>query len=129
MANNDRLFSTKRKKRKLKDKKIDFVKRVPEYDKYGAPIRNKYTYETVLSNLWAYVRQTSAKEVAEYVAGAITTDYIIDLLFTINYRDDIKNDMLIKFNGKYYEVKRIDNFEFYKEDIVISASRYVSEDD
>ncbi|XJS10460.1 head-tail adaptor protein [Aerococcaceae bacterium WGS1372] len=128
MANNDRLFSTRRKKRKLKDKKIDFVKREQATNEYGSPIRGVYTYVDYLTNRWAYVRQTSAEEEATYVARASKTNYIVELLFTINYTEGITNDLLIRFKDEYYAIERIDHFEFYKEDIVISARRYVLED-
>lgn len=124
MANNDRIFSSTRKKRKLKDKKIQFyVKEEDAEDEYGTPIPGD-GYGIVFNNVWAYARQTSAREIAEFKAHAVQVDYEIDMIFTINYRTGITNDMLIRYKEEVYSITRIDYFEGYKEDIVITGTRY-----
>lgn len=124
MAINDRLFSTNRKKRKLKDKKIQFYQNVQLYDPdYGTPLPGG-GFQIIFNDVWAYARQTSAREVYEYKAGAVNTDYEVDMLFTINYRTGIKNDMVIRYRDDMYSITRVDYFEGYKEDILISATHY-----
>ena len=120
MATNDRLFSTRRKKRKIKDKKISFCKKQRATDEFGTPIGD-FEYVPVIPNVWAYARQASAQEVYDSIAGL---DYVVDMLFSVNHREGLSNDLTIDYNGKYYEIKRLDYFEGYKEDILISATVY-----
>ena len=107
-------------KRKIKDKKISFVKKQRMTDEVGTPIGD-FEYVPVIPNVWAYVRQTSAQEVYNSIAGV---GYEVDILFSVNHREGLSNDLTIDYNGKYYEIKRIDYFEGYKEDILISATLY-----
>lgn len=96
---------------KLKDKKI----RILTYDTYvndngfsveeWRPIHN--------GKLWAYYRQLSGRE----FFAAATVNATEDVVFTVNYRDDIDTDMLVEYAGKYYQITRIDNHEGYKTDI------------
>lgn len=120
MANNDRLFSTTRKKRKLKDKKIQFYAMTNKVDDYGTPIGQELGL--IHNNIWAYARQTSAAE--SYQGMAHGYEYEVDMLFTINYREGLNNDMLIRYKDDVYVITRIDYFEGYKEDIVISGTNY-----
>ncbi|MCL2313210.1 MAG: phage head closure protein [Firmicutes bacterium] len=41
--------------------------------------------------------------------------------FVINWRNDIDTNMEIEYNGKFYDITRIDVFEGYKEDLQIFA--------
>lgn len=68
-------------------------------------------------NIWAYYRQASAEEF--YDAGL--AGYKVEAIFEINWRDDIKNYMLIRYKGKDYNITRIDDFEGYKENLTIYA--------
>lgn len=39
----------------------------------------------------------------------------------MNWRNDIDKDMRIEYNGKFYDITRIDVFEGYKEDLKVFA--------
>ncbi len=99
--------------KKLKDKKIRIVKLQQSKDKDGFPINEWIPIHR--GTLWSYYRQLSGKEF--YASKAVQYDE--ECLFIINYRDDIDTDMELEFNGKYYDITRIDNFEGYKCDISI----------
>lgn len=116
---NDTLFSRNRKKRKLKDKKIQFYKYDYILDKYGTPTSNK-ALTIMLNNIWAYARQTSATEELESKYST-NFEYKTDMIFTINFRKGISNDWVIRYDGNLYNINRIDLFEGYKEDITIGA--------
>lgn len=100
----------------LKDKKISIWK--------GGMIRDSLGqlkpggYEKIHDGkLWAHYRQLSASESFEVAFY----QYEADAVFTINWRDDIKNDMLILYHGEVYNIKKIDHYEDYKNDIQITA--------
>lgn len=116
---NDTLFSRNRKRRKLKDKKIQFYKYEHVLDKYGTPTSNK-ALTLLLNNIWAYARQTSATEELESKYST-NFDYKTDMIFTINFRKGISNDWVIRYGDNLYNINRIDLFEGYKEDITIGA--------
>lgn len=98
----------------VKDKKISIFKSEYVMDNIGVETEKIVLYA---ENIWAYYRQLSAKEY--YAAGQ--TNYKEDVLFRINWRDDIDNTMTIMFRGQHYDIARIDDFEGYKKDIVIYA--------
>lgn len=121
MANNDRLFSMTRKKRKIKDKKIQIYLYGNILDDYGTPMGKGL--EIIHNGLWSYARQTSADE--EYKSAFVSSSaYKVDMLFTINYRTGLDNDMVIRYQDKLYNIKKLDYFEGYKEDILISATYF-----
>ena len=121
MTENQSLFSAKRKKHKIKDKKIQIYQEETLRDKFGSPIGTGLVLKH--NDIWAYVRQTSASEYwqNEYLSSQV---YIVDLLITINYRKGLNNDMIIRYNDKLYSIQRLDYFEGYKEDILISVKTY-----
>ncbi|MBD3950027.1 phage head closure protein [Tuanshanicoccus lijuaniae] len=118
MTTSDRLFSVNRKRKKLKDKKIQIYKEIVKKDKFNTPIGK--VISVVHAGLWAYVRQTSAKEYMEYNYIS-SQQYQVEMLFTINYRENLDNTMLIRYNDKWYSILRIDYFEGDKKDILILA--------
>lgn len=59
--------------------------------------------------LWAYYRQTSARE---YFAAA-SYQYTEDAIFFINFRKDIDTTMVILYNHKIYTINRVDDYEGY----------------
>lgn len=67
--------------------------------------------------LWAYIRQLSAKEYYSAMAAAASEE----MLFVINWRDDITSGNMIKYKGRYYDIKRVDTYEGYKQDLKIYA--------
>ena len=75
---------------------------------------NNYTdYNTV----WAKVEYTSVKEMYKS-----DSDVVVNTLkFIIRHRTDIKNDMRIRFNNDYYEIKGIRPLTAKKMYIIIIA--------
>ncbi|WP_352399092.1 phage head closure protein [Anaerotignum sp.] len=97
--------------KKLKDKKIELFKKEYIEDDIGQQ-------RLVLSNItpspiWAYFRQLSGQE---YFAAA-STQATEEVLFTINWRNDIDTYIQVKFRGKFYNITRIDSFEGNKTDL------------
>ena len=68
-------------------------------------------------NIWAYYRHASANE----FYGAATTNYKVEAVFKIGWRNDLHNSMKVQFRGKEYGITRIDDYEGYKEDLTIYA--------
>jgi SPP1 family predicted phage head-tail adaptor len=103
-------------KKKLKDKKIQILEIIEIGEPGEMP---KQSWEPIHEGgLWAYVRQLSAKEY--YAAAAIQAGE--EMLFIINWRDDIKSTThVIKYKDQYYNIKRIDTYEGYKQDLQIYA--------
>lgn len=99
-----------------KDKKITILKVSYIEDELGG-------YEEVEEplpggeNIWAYYRQASAEE----FYGAAATNYKVEAIFDIRWRDDVHPSMKILYKGDKYEITRIDDFEGYKEDLRIYA--------
>lgn len=96
---------------KLKDKKIRiiaYVHTVNEHD-FGVdewqPIHN--------GKLWAYYRQLSGNE---FYASAMV-NAAEEVVFVVNHRTDVTTEMLVEYGGKFYDIKRIDNYEGYTDDI------------
>ena len=100
----------------LKDKKITILGVVEGQDRWGNPTTEKSPIEGG-SNIWAYVRQLSQRE----IQGARTIDSEEELLFIINWRDDITAENWIEFKGEEYDIVRVDPYEYNKEDLKIYA--------
>ena len=67
--------------------------------------------------LWAYVRQLSA---TEYWPRKCRTRKKCS---TVNWRPDITPQMYIEYKGVWYDIKRVDTFEGYKENLHLYASQ------
>ena len=101
----------------LKDKKITIYKKVITEDSIGGQITK---YQPIHpGKLWAYVRQLSA---TEYFAAAAVQNKE-EMLFTVNWRPDITPQMYIEYKGVWYDIKRVDTFEGYKENLHLYASQ------
>lgn len=102
--------------KQLKDKKIQILGVIVTGEPGDMPIE---TWAPIhQGSLWAYVRQLSAKEY--YAQAAIQAGE--EMLFVINWRDDISSTgNMIKYKGRYYDIKRIDTYEGYKQDLKIYA--------
>ena len=100
---------------KLKDKKIELLKQVHTRDGQGF---TKTTLEPV-TTVWAYFRHLSGKE----VFAAATTNYKEEVLFTVNYRADITNSDVVRYNDVLYDITRVDVFEGYKTDLTLYCKR------
>lgn len=95
---------------KLKDKKIQIFSVIVPKDPDGFAIE---TLKPVAPPLWAYFRQLSGKEF--YAAASVQVTE--EVIFTVNYRDDITTKHIIQYKEKLYDITRIDTFEGYKNDI------------
>lgn len=96
---------------KLKDKKIELLRQVHTRDEMGI---TKTTLES-MGTVWAYFRHLSGKE----VFAAATVNYKEEVLFQVNYRTDLTTANVIQYNGRLYNITRIDTFEGYKQDLTL----------
>lgn len=99
-------------KRQLKDKKIEIYTVKMTMDDVGNSI-GEWTKLTK-SPLWAYFRQIGGNE---YYASAVIDRVDEDVVFYINWRDDIDTSARIVYKRKEYEITRIDPYEGYKNDL------------
>lgn len=97
---------------KLKDKKIEILKPVTVIDSEGF---SETMLQPIDGPLWVYFRQLSGKE----VFAAATVNYKEEVLFQVNYRTDLTTANVIRYNGKLYNITRIDTFEGYKQDLTL----------
>ncbi|MBB6692324.1 phage head closure protein [Cohnella xylanilytica] len=99
-----------------RDKKISILGKIQKVDPEGIPVES---WEPITGgeNIWAYYRQASAKEFYE----AAATNYRVDAIFHVNWRDDVDSSMMIRFRGEDYNISRIDDFEGYKRELKIHA--------
>ena len=100
---------------KLKDKKIELLRQVYTRDEMGI---TKTTLES-MGTVWAYFRHLSGKE----VFAAATVNYKEEVLFQVNYRTDLTPANIIRYNGRLYNITRIDTFEGYKQDLKLYCKR------
>lgn len=99
----------------LKDKKVELWRNCDrETDEDGFPVEDAKK----IASLWAYYRHASSKEVYE----AATIKFQVDVVFIINYREDInpKTDYLV-FHGKEYLITAMDDYEGGRKDLKITA--------
>lgn len=96
---------------KLKDKKIELLRQVHTRDGMGITTTTLESMGTV----WAYFRHLSGKE----VFAAATVNYKEEVLFQVNYRTDLTTANVIRYNGRLYNITRIDIFEGYKQDLTL----------
>jgi SPP1 family predicted phage head-tail adaptor len=103
-------------KTKLKDKKIEILTVTHTKDAEG------FTTETltpIAPPLWAYFRHLSGKEV--FAARAVQA--VEEVLFAVNWRNDITTAHVIRFKGVLYDITRVDTFEGYKNALVLYAKK------
>ncbi len=100
----------------LKDKKIDLYKGVSVTIK-GV---TKTTYSLLLSNLWAYYKQDNGSSSVTSSMTIKVYDTTERAVFVINRRPELRQETLSKlkvvYNGRIYDIDRIDDYEGYKED-------------
>ena len=96
---------------KLKDKKIELLRQVYTRDEMGITTTTLESMGTV----WAYFRHLSGKE----VFAAATVNYKEEVLFQVNYRADLTTANVIRYNGRLYNITRIDTFGGYKQDLTL----------
>ena len=101
---------------RLKDKKITIMGVTLGENDLGDPITIRGPIPGG-ENIWAYVRHTSGREY--YAAKQVQAEE--EMLFEINWRDDITPKNWIVYKGKEYDITRIDDFEGYKDTLRIYA--------
>ena len=101
---------------RLKDKKITIMGVTLGENDLGDPIQIRGPIPGG-ENIWAYVRHTSGREY--YAAKQVQAEE--EMLFEINWRDDITPKNWIVYKGKEYDITRIDDFEGYKDSLRIYA--------
>lgn len=99
-----------------KDKKISILTPTKVQDSEGFETL-KYAPMPGGENIWAYFRHATQKEF--YAAAADNTR--VEVIFEINWRNDMKSNMQILYKGVKYSITNIDNFEGYKTDLRIYA--------
>ena len=90
--------------------RIEFVTRISGTNENGFPVEE----ETSEFSCYAKVHNTSGTEQIKSGTDLVETK----TRFLIRYTDEINEDMFIKFNGDYYDIKYINDYEFkheYKE--------------
>ncbi len=96
---------------KLKDKKIRIIAFTSTTNEHGF---NTEEWRPIHSGrVWAYYRQLSG---SEFYASAMV-NAAEEVVFTVNHRTDVTTEMLVEYGGKFYDIKRIDNYEGYTDDI------------
>ncbi len=101
---------------RLKDKKITIMGVTEGQNDLGDPIQIRGPIPGG-ENIWAYVRHTSGREY--YAAKQVQAEE--EMLFEINWRDDVTPKNWIVYKGKEYDITRIDGFEGYKDSLRIYA--------
>ena len=105
-----------RKTFRLKDKKVTICASGEIVDEWG----NIVPFDGPISggeNIWAYVRHSSGDEY--YAAAAVQQK--IEMIFEINWRDDVTPKNWIEYKGRRYNISRIDDYEGYKDTLRIYA--------
>ena len=97
---------------KLKDKKIEILLPTREKDFAGFSME---TLTPIAPPLWAYFRQLSGKEIHTN-STTIATE---EVLFTINWRNDVTTAHMVRYRGALYDISRVDVYEGYKRDITL----------
>lgn len=109
-------------KGKVRDKKIVIYQQRNVAENGEMP---KMKYVPIHSGrLWAYVRQTSGTEVF-YASGEYSSE---SMVFEIAWRDDVESvGHFVEYKGIFYDIKRVDTFEGYKDSITITADKMASQ--
>lgn len=98
-----------------KDKKITILKYEEGVDDNFLPID---VLKPMYENIWCYYRHLSGKELS--IQNSIHSE--AKVLFVINYRKNINTDMMILYNGDYYNITEVDDYEGKKTDLKLYAS-------
>lgn len=103
--------------KKVKDKKVDLYVKFEGEDDYGFDVTR---FDKIGAGLWAHVRSLSRKELVAS-SNNFTEEEIV---FTMNWREDLarfdsQDNFYIYFRGIYYQVKRVDPYLYYKDDLTV----------
>lgn len=110
------ITGSRRGKFRMKDKKITIWGATYGIDEWGNQVEIPGPIPGG-ENIWAYVRHASGSE----YYGAAGVQQKVEMIFEINWRDDIEPNMEIEYKGERYNITRIDTFEDYKDTIRIYA--------
>lgn len=106
----------RRGKFRMKDKKITIWGATYGIDEWGNQVKIPGPIPGG-ENIWAYVRHASGSE----YYGAAGVQQKVEMIFEINWRDDITPKNWIVYKGKEYNITRIDDYEGYKDTLRIYA--------
>ncbi len=101
---------------KLKDKKIEILAETSVINENGYP---ETVLQAICPPVWAYFRHLSGKEI--FAANAVNVQE--EVLFTINWREDVTPAHVVRYKGMLWDVTRVDTFEGYKQDISLYCKR------
>ena len=97
-------------------KRIEIIQPQNSYNDEGFPVREG----TVIRRPRAKVSQYSAKE--KFLAGTEMSD--VKMRFLIRYsRTELNEDMLVRYKGRLYEIKMINNYSEGNEYVEIIGER------
>ena len=103
---------------KLRDKKITIYK--GQTVDAGGLMPDLHYVPIHYGRLWAHVRQTSEMEVRN-TAGEYSMESIV---VTIAWRTGLDSALLyVEYNGTFYDVKRVDTYEGYKDTITLTCDK------
>lgn len=94
----------------LKDKKIRIVGVKQSSGPTGTPIDDYYD---LCGSVWANYRSMSGDEYFAAAAHGVKAQVI----FTVNWHEDIEERMYVLFRNKAYRITYIDDLEGYKKDL------------
>lgn len=100
----------------LKDKKIEI------YEGVSTTVKGvtKTVYSLLYGNLWAYYKQDSGNSSITSSMTIKVYDTTERALFVINRRKELRSKTLsklkVRYNGRIYDLKRIDDYEGYADD-------------
>ena len=101
---------------KLKDKKIEILRVISTKDADGFAVER---YEPIHpGRLWAYFRHLSGQEI--HASGATFAKE--QVLFVINWREDVTSREVVRYGGRLYDISRVDCFEGYKAELSLYCS-------
>lgn len=100
----------------LKDKKIDIWEYTSQIIK-GVTVK---TYSLKYGSIWAYYRHNGGSAGSVNSNGIIVYDDSQRVIFVINRRDIALTNIII-YQGKIYEIRSVDDFEGYADDLKIIA--------
>ncbi len=105
----------------VKTKKITILELTTTYDKLNRPVETLIPLPGA-QNIWTYFRSASSNE----INSSVFTDSKFEVVFEINWRENVSTGMVILYNGIKYVINRIDGFEDNRNDLKIYASQYES---
>ena len=101
---------------KLKDKRIQILSVAHSTDAEGFAVE---TLTPIAPPVWAYFRQLSGKEY--FAAQSVQAQE--EVLFVINWRNDVTPQHVVRYAGVDYDITRVDGFEGYVTDISLYGKR------